>query len=138
MKDHSNLIAQLDDAYEGRAVRLPEHLAGWWTMRFKSRFVVDAASDMWWESLTAEARTMSYEGRDGLELISRVLGSWGPCVLLVTDEEPTPIAAYLGLGVDLIAGIRETRNFEFVILDAEVSRFVVDTHMESFLTNAAS
>jgi hypothetical protein len=54
-------------------------------------------------------------------------------ILLVTDEQPDPVAGYLGFADDLFAMLREARACEFVILTPSLDRFVFDTHSNALM-----
>jgi hypothetical protein len=116
----------------GRIVRLPEIAHEWVIKEFSTRFVVDPSSYWWWESFSVNVTVEEYGLNDGLAEIERRVKGWGLKILLVTDESSRPDGSLLGLVPDLVAALRETRNFEFVLARPSLSEWFFDTHTNSF------
>jgi hypothetical protein len=115
-----------------RIVRLPESVHAWYVDQFERRFVNDPARIWWWKTLSVPTTEFSYGESDGLREIEEVATSWGPVVLLITDEQAEPPASLFGLVGDIVGAIRECTNFEFVLARPNLSEWVFDTHENFF------
>jgi hypothetical protein len=119
-------------ALGANAVMLPERLANWWAARFVEAFVRDPSARWWWSALSVDAMVISYE-MDGLGLIAEIVEDWGPCLLFITDEEPSVSGVALGFGREFASVLAQVRFFEFAISDVTMTRFLFDTHQNEIL-----
>jgi hypothetical protein len=129
----NGLVAELVATRPLDLVALPRTLSQWWIDEFASRFVADRGAYWWWRFLTVEVSVHDYGTADGLQLIEDLAVEWGPCVLIVTDEEPVPAGCVFGLVPEITAALRNVRHFEFVLLPTTLDRWLFDTHHNRLL-----
>jgi hypothetical protein len=133
MTNSSSLTDALVRAAPPNVLRLPPELGAWWIGEFRDRYVENPSVSWWWDALAVPTRAIQYGDADGLALIEDTVRDWGPLALVVTNEQPEPVACFLGLAKDLVAAIREVVNFEFILCSIDLNRWVFDTHDNVFL-----
>jgi len=97
--------------------------------RVAAAFITDSSRRWWWGALNSEARTIDYEGGQGLEILDKAMSAvQGTIWMFVTDNKFSPWMVVSGQWDGLHYLIYESRFFEFFLVDESLSWIVFDTH----------
>jgi hypothetical protein len=96
--------------------------------------VADPSSLRWWERLKVRAEHVTYGNADGLFQLAKLVGPRNDAMLVVTDDEEPPWPVYSGDVQKIIALLRESRFFEYILAAQDMSWIAFDTHMNELVS----
>jgi hypothetical protein len=97
--------------------------------RVGSKFVEDASSVLWWESLSRMPTVLPYGSESWLDVLRQALGVRGKRFLLaITDESPPPWSVFEADLDSLLHFLCELRYCEYFVSNPELDWVLFDTH----------
>ncbi len=126
----AELLDEIEDAIGriGGISKLSQESAENCIQEVADRFVSDTSKIWWWESLKGPATCLEYGEADGLVTLEGLIDSSEVVLLVVTDDEAPPWPVYRGKMQAIVALLRESRFFEFILVPENLGFAIFDTH----------
>lgn len=131
----SDLVDELDatSSQIGGIDKLAPDIASAYVQGLADAYVVDPLNLRWWESLKIHAEHVKYGDADGLFRLAKLVERRHDAMLVVTDDEEPPWPVYSGDVQRIIAMLRKSRFFEYILAAPDMSWIVFDTHMNELV-----